>query len=51
MLNTQLLTNVKLISGGDRTAFLQGVADMHEAPPGSARMLWVKPAVIVSVIV
>ena len=34
----------------DMTAFLQGVAEMHQAPPGSARMLWVKPAVIVSLI-
>ena len=34
----------------DMTAFLQGVAEMHQAPPGSTRMLWVKTAVIVSVI-
>ncbi len=34
----------------DMTAFLQGVAEMHQAPPGSTRMLWVKPAVIVSLI-
>jgi len=34
----------------DMTAFLQGVAEMHQAPPGSARMLWVKFAVVVSLI-
>ena len=32
------------------TAFLQGVAEMHQANSSSARMLWVKPAVNVSLI-
>jgi len=32
-------TNIK--AWQDMTALLQGVAEMHKAPPGSARMLWV----------